>query len=110
MDRRDFIYSVGMSGATFPFLNATAATAREPKAKSVIYIFLSGGWSQYDGFNVEVNKSVLGKSTIIKSNTDGVRVSNFYPKLARQMDKILVLNAMKTNQGCLLYTSDAADE
>ena len=99
MDRRDFIYSVGMSGAAFPFLNATAATVQEPKAKSVIYIFLSGGWSQYDGFNVEVNKSVLGKSTIIKSNTDGVRVSNFYPKLARQMDKILVLNAMKTNQG-----------
>ena len=99
MNRRDFMYRVGMTGASLPFLNATAATAPSAKAKSVIYIFLAGGLSQYDSFNVEVDKSVLGKSTIIKSNTDGVRVSNFYPKLARQMDKLLVLNAMKTNQG-----------
>ena len=99
MNRRDFMYRVGMTGASLPFLNATAATAPSAKAKSVIYIFLSGGLSQYDSFNVEVDKPVLGKSTIIKSNVDGVRVSNYYPRLAQQMDKLLVLNAMKTNQG-----------
>ena len=99
MDRRDFVYRAGLAGASLPFLNATAATAQAAEAKSVIYIFLSGGLSQYDSFNVEVDKPVLGKSSIIKSNADGVRVSNYYPKLARQMDKLLVLNAMKTNQG-----------
>lgn len=99
MNRKDFIYSVGMMGASLPYLNATDASAQSAKAKSVIYIFLSGGLSQYDSFNVEVDKPVLGKSTIIKSNADGVRVSNYYPKLASQMDKLLVLNAMKTNQG-----------
>jgi hypothetical protein len=108
MKRREFIYSVGLAGMSLPFLNPTlkptagAASSKArmaPKAKSVIYIFLNGGLSQYDSFNVEVDKKVLGKSTIIKSNVDGVRVSNYYPTLAKQMDKILVLNSMKTNQG-----------
>lgn len=88
-----------MTGMSLPFLNATSAAVNTAKAKSVIYIFLNGGLSQYDSFNVEVDKPVLGRSTIIKSNVDGVRVSNYYPNLAKQMDQILVLNAMKTNQG-----------
>lgn len=101
MKRREFIYNVGMAGMSLPFLNPAAAvgSSNVPKAKSVIYIFLSGGLSQYDSFNVEVDKSVLGKSTIINSNVAGIRVSNYYPSLAKQMDKILVLNSMKTNQG-----------
>jgi hypothetical protein len=99
MNRKDFIYRVGMAGMSLPFLNATGAAAKPNKAKSVIYVFLNGGLSQYDSFNVEVDKPVLGKSTIIKSNADGVRVSHYYPKLAKQMDQLMVLNAMKTNQG-----------
>lgn len=99
MNRKEFIYRVGMTGMSLPFLNATSAAVNTAKAKSVIYIFLNGGLSQYDSFNVEVDKPVLGRSTIIKSNVDGVRVSNYYPNLAKQMDQILVLNAMKTNQG-----------
>ena len=54
MERRDFIYRVGLAGASLPFLDATAASAQTAQAKSVIYIFLSGGLSQYDSFaNVE---------------------------------------------------------
>ena len=99
MNRRDFIYRVGLTGMSLPFLNATAAAGPAAKAKSVIYIFLQGGLSQYDSFNMEVDEAVLGNSTIINSNVDGVRVSNYYPTLAKCMDKVLVLNSMKTNQG-----------
>jgi len=99
MNRKDFIYRVGMAGMSLPFLKATGTPAKTAQATSVINIFLNGGLSQYDSFNVDVDQPVLGKSTIIKSNVDGVRVSNYYPKLAKQMDKLLVLNAMKTNQG-----------
>ena len=84
---------------SLPFLNAASVPAPTDQAKSVIYIFLAGGLSQYDSFNVEVDKDVLGKSTILNSNVDGVRVSNYFPTLANHMDKLLVLNAMKTNQG-----------
>ena len=71
MERRDFIYRVGLAGASLPFLDATAASAQTAQAKSVIYIFLSGGLSQYDSFNVEVDTPVLGKSTILKSMPTG---------------------------------------
>ena len=55
MKRREFIYNVGMAGMSLPFLNPAAAvgSSNVPKAKSVIYIFLSGGLSQYDSFNVQ---------------------------------------------------------
>lgn len=99
MKRRKFIYSVGMAGMTLPALNATAASAEKAKAKSVINIFLSGGLSQYDSFNMDVDQSVLGNSKIINSNVDGLRVSHYFPTLAKQMDKLLVINSMKSNQG-----------
>lgn len=99
MKRREFIYSVGMAGMSVPALNAAAEADRPPKAKSVINIFLSGGLSQYDSFNMEVDQPVLGKSKIINSNVDGIRVSHYFPTLAKQMDKLLVINSMKSNQG-----------
>jgi len=97
MNRRKFIYSVGMTGMSLPFLNAASAAAQTTKAKSVINIFLSGGLSQYDSFNMEVDKAVIANSRIIKSNVDGVRVSHYFPTLAQQMDKLLVINSMKSN-------------
>lgn len=84
---------------SLPFLNASSAVTSAPKAKSVINIFLSGGLSQYDSFNLEVEQSVRGNSKIINSNVDGVRVSHYFPTLAQQMDKLLVINSMKSNQG-----------
>ncbi|MGB4710428.1 MAG: DUF1501 domain-containing protein [Fuerstiella sp.] len=102
MKRRKFIYSVGMTGMSLPFLNANSAAAaagQAPKARSVINIFLSGGLSQYDSFNMDVDKAVIADSKIIKSNVDGVRVSHYFPTLAQQMDKLLVINSMKSNQG-----------
>ena len=84
---------------SIPVLNAAASTGRPPKARAVINIFLSGGLSQYDSFNMEVNQPVLGNSKIIESNVDGIRVSNYFPTLAKQMDKLLVINSMKSNQG-----------
>ncbi len=99
MKRRKFIYSVGMAGVTLPALNITAACTEKAKAKSVINIFLSGGLSQYDSFNMEVDQSVLGNSKIIDSNVDGMRVSHYFPTLANKMDKLLVINSMKSNQG-----------
>jgi hypothetical protein len=99
MNRRNFIYNVGMTGMSLPCLNAASAAGQASKAKSVINIFLSGGLSQYDSFNMEVDKAVIANSKIISSNADGVRVSHYFPTLARQMDKLLVINSMKSNQG-----------
>ena len=84
---------------SLPFLNVSASSTNQPEAKSVINIFLSGGLSQYDSFNMEVDPSVTAKSEIINSNVDGIRVSHHFPTLANHMDKLLVINSMKSNQG-----------
>lgn len=99
MKRRNFLSQIGVTGLSLPFLNQAYATAPAPKAKSVINLFLSGGLSQYDSFNVEVDPAVVGNSKIIKSNVDGIRVSDYFPTLAQHMDKLLVINSMKSNQG-----------
>ncbi|MEC7677949.1 MAG: DUF1501 domain-containing protein [Planctomycetota bacterium] len=99
MKRRTFIHGIGMTGLSLPFLNVASAATQPPKAKSVINIFLSGGLSQYDSFNMDVDPSVIANSKIIESNVSGVRVSHYFPTLAKHMDKLLVINSMKSNQG-----------
>ena len=88
--------------ATMPFLpaenNIVSGNVKE-RAKSVIYVFLPGGFSQYDSFDIEKNKETLGKTEAQESNVDGIRVSQYFPNMAKQMDKVAVLSAMKTNQG-----------
>lgn len=89
-------------GASMPFLSAGDSVVSgniQARAKSVIYIFLPGGFSQYDSFDIEKNKDTLGKAVPNKSNVDGIRVSQYFPNMAKQMDKVAVLSAMKTNQG-----------
>ena len=83
---------------SLPFLDSASAVTPDPKAKSVINIFLSGGLSQFDSFNVEVDPAVIGKSEIIDSNVGGVRVSHYFPTLAQHMDKLLD-QALKASQG-----------
>ena len=51
MDRRDFIYRVGLAGASLPFLDATAASAQTAQArrntkhnKSIPYWVIRNSW------------------------------------------------------------------
>lgn len=97
MNRRQFLGGLSVLGSSMPFAHSRIGS--KERAKSVIYIWLPGGLSQYETFNVEFNKDVLAKSTPIKTNADGIRVSHFMPNMAKQMDKVQVLTTLKTNQG-----------
>lgn len=88
-----------MTGMSLPALDVAAAAGASPRAMSVINIFLSGGLSQYDSFNMEVDPAVRGNSQVLSSNVTDMRVSHFFPTLAKHMDKLLVINSMKSNQG-----------
>jgi len=101
MNRRQFIGGLSVLGGSVPFLQANEQQVKshEAKAKSVIYIWLQGGMSQFETFNVNFNKDVLGKSTPIKSNVDGIQLSHYMPNMAKQMDKVQVLATVQTNQG-----------
>ncbi len=73
---------------------------RNPKpCKSVIYVYLSGGMSHLDSFDTKPGASTQGPVQSIKTSADGVLVSEYFPKMAKQMHHVAVLNSMNSNQG-----------
>src|SRR5437764_9645611 len=69
---------------------ASGATAGRPaKAKSVIYIFLSGGLSQIDSFDMKPDapENVRGEFAPIDTATTGIQICEHLPLLAKQSNK-----------------------
>ena len=58
------------------------ATAKEPPAKAVIYIFLSGGLSQIDSFDMKPDAPDLirGEFRPIATRTPGVQICEHLPR------------------------------
>jgi hypothetical protein len=69
------------------FANAPAGSeAGAGKARAVIYIFLSGGLSQIDSFDLKPDapESIRGEFRPIATNTTGIRICEHLPLLARR--------------------------
>jgi len=106
LSRRRFL-----SGAAKTFLGVgllgsgraaeTATALRKNPAKKVIYLYMSGGMSHIDTFNPrpEAAPEVRGDLGTLKTNADGVVVSEYLPGLARHMDKMVVFNGVHSSQG-----------
>ena len=108
--RRKFVSNLaaGCLGVSFlsdnmsPSLNAATIPPlrKDAKAKSVIYLYMNGGMSHLDSFDVKPeNKKVTGDAAALKTSADGVRVSNYFPKMAKQMHHTAVVNSMTSTQG-----------
>ena len=70
------------------------------KATSVIYLYMAGGLSHLDSFDIKPeNSAVRGDAGALKTSADGVRVSKFFPNLAKQMHHVAVINSLSTTQG-----------
>ena len=71
-------------------LRAMAATgraaAREPTAKAVIYIFLSGGLAQHDSFDMKPDApdGIRGEFRPIATRTPGIQICEHLPLLAQR--------------------------
>jgi hypothetical protein len=72
------------------------ATGKRPRAKSVIYIFLSGGLSQIDSFDMKPDApdTVRGEFKPIDTATPGVQICEHLPKLAQRSNKWAVVRSM----------------
>ncbi|CAN5225329.1 hypothetical protein BH23VER1_BH23VER1_04930 [soil metagenome] len=88
--------------------SAEAASARYaqlvPRARPalrVIYLFMGGGMSHIDTFNPrpDAEARIRGDVGVLKTNADGVLVSEFFPTLADHMDKAVVFNGLHSTQG-----------
>ncbi len=75
------------------------AHAPEGPAKQVIYIYLAGGMSHLDTFDPKPGKEEMGPVETIKTNVDGIQLSQHLPEMAKRMDRVALIRSMKTTQG-----------
>lgn len=96
--------AIGLLGMGMNHLEALRAAAavndpaakRPSKAKSVIYIFLSGGLSQIDSFDMKPDapETVRGEFNPIDTATPGIQICEHLPKLAARSNKWALCRSM----------------
>ena len=101
-----FGLTIGGAAANFFQQKAIAAdsailAAGGGKAKSVIYLFMSGGMTHLDTLDPkpEADSSIRGDCRSISTNVDGIQLGHCLPGLAKQMDKVALVRSMSTTQG-----------
>lgn len=68
-------------------------------AKRVIYLYMSGGMSHLDTFDPKPGADTQGPVETLTTNASGVRVSEYFPNMAKHMDKVAVVNSLNSTQG-----------
>ena len=76
------------------------APAHRARADSVIYLNMMGGVSHIDTFDPKPEQTdIQGPVSTLATNVPGIRLSEFLPRLARQMDQVAIIRSMTSNQG-----------
>src|SRR5258708_4040243 len=97
--RRGFlkIGALGVGGLTLPqLLRAEAAAGIRASQKSVILIYLVGGPPHQDMFDLKplAPNEIAGPWRPIATNVNGVQICEALPRLARIMDKLIVVRSL----------------
>ena len=69
-----------------------------PKAKNVIYLYMSGGMSHLDTFDPKTT-AVRGPMESISTKTDGIILAQTLPLVANHSDKIAVIRGLTSTKG-----------
>ena len=101
--RRDFLRvgalaPLGFSLADLLRLHALAgddAVGRTARARSVILVYLGGGISHHDTFDLKPDAplEIRGKYRSIPSNVPGTHVGELLPRMAKTMDKVCLVRS-----------------
>jgi uncharacterized protein (DUF1501 family) len=100
LSRRDILQAAGagLFGTSLTSLLAAeeAGAVVQPRAKSVLFLFLFGGPSQLETFDMkpDASKEIRGPYQPIDSHTPGLRVSEKLPQLAALSDKFAVIRTV----------------
>jgi len=80
-------------------VNSPAAAAQVAKdQKRCILLWMNGGASQFETFDMKPGRDTGGPFRPIKTNLPGSHVCELMPKMAQQMDKLTVIRSMRTSQ------------
>ena len=100
--RRDFLRvgALGALGLSLPTLLAadqirTRSNLGAPRAKSVILVFLGGGISHHDSFDMKPDamEEIRGKYSSIPTSVTGLRICELMPKMAKIMNKVALVRS-----------------
>jgi hypothetical protein len=78
---------------------ADQAAAGKGRRRSCILLWMSGGPSQMDTFDLKPGHANGGPYREIATKTPGVRISEHLPKLAAHMDEIALIRSMTSKEG-----------
>src|SRR6266481_5642482 len=103
LSRRSFINigTLGVAGLTLPqLLKAETSAGIQSSRKSVILIYLVGGPPHQDMFDLKPNapQEIAGPWKPVATNVNGIQICEAFPRLARIMDKLVVVRSLVGNQ------------
>jgi hypothetical protein len=102
--RRDFL-RFSAAGAALTSMSgwldvlAAHAAASGVKHKSCILLWMDGGPSQKDTFDLKPGTRDAGEFRPIKTSVPGIEISEHFPKLAQQMKHAAILRTLCTPEG-----------
>ena len=85
-------------GLSVPFLPRNFQAQDGTKAKNLIYIYLSGGMTHLDSFDPK-RGDVMGDTAVLDSKVDNMKFGMHMTELAKQADKLAVINSMTSTNG-----------
>jgi hypothetical protein len=104
ISRRDLLKlsAAGVMGASasgwFDVLAARAAETRR-QHKSCILLWMDGGPSHKDTFDLRPGTAQGGPFQQIQTSVNGIQISEHFPRFARQMQHAAIIRSMSTGEG-----------
>src|SRR3954470_22429850 len=103
-DRRDMLRSLGLGllgTSCAGWLPALAAeVAQDPRRRRhCILLWMSGGASQTDTFDMKVGHANGGEFKELPTVVPGLRFSEHLPKLAKHADQLAIVRSLSTKEG-----------
>jgi hypothetical protein len=99
VSRRDFLKvgALGMGGMSLPgLLQAENELGSSSSQKAVIMVFLAGGPSHLDTFDLKEDapSEIRGEFASIPTKVPGIRISEYLPGIASQMDQCSIIRSI----------------
>src|SRR5262245_263365 len=103
VNRRAFLKGTLATGAGVAVANwgdlfSGSASAAETgkKHKHCILLWMNGGASQMDTFDLKPGQPTAGPFRPIATNVTGIQICEYLPKIAQQTDKLAIIRSMNT--------------
>jgi hypothetical protein len=99
--RREMLAALGVAGWSLSgWLGTLARAAGEaPRKRSCILLWMAGGPSQLDTFDLKPGHANGGPFKEIATSVPGIKLSEHLPQLARQAKRLAVIRSMSTKEG-----------